>query len=92
MRAYLLQPDASTADTLGWIVLAQGDAANALPLLRAAAQGRAEPAIAYHYAAALARSGQTAAAVATLRPLLAEGARGVAEKPQAARLLAELGS
>jgi tetratricopeptide (TPR) repeat protein len=92
MRAYLLQPDASTADTLGWIVLAQGDAANALPLLRAAAQGRAEPAIAYHYAAALARSGQTAAAVATLRPLLAEGARGFDEKPQAARLLAELGS
>ena len=39
-RAYLLGPAPQTADTLGWIVLAQGHAADALALLREAANGQ----------------------------------------------------
>jgi len=91
-RAHLLAPAPQTADTLGWIVLAQGDVSDALTLLRSAALGRQnDPAIAYHYAAALARDGQKEAAVTKLKAVLGDTVR-FDEKPQAAKLLADLQS
>jgi len=92
-RAYLLRPTPTTADTLGWIVLAQGDPSDALPLLREAAQdAHASPAILYHYAAALARAGQKEAAVTRLKALLGNAEVRFTEKPEAAKLLADLQS
>ncbi len=90
-RAYLLRSAPQSADTLGWIILAQGQSAGALALLREAAAGLpGDPAIHYHLAAALARDGDKDAAVAMLKPLLDKPGAGFAEKPQAAKLLAEL--
>jgi predicted Zn-dependent protease len=92
-RAYLLRPTPATGDTLGWIVLAQGDVSDALPLLRDAAQdAHASPAIVYHYAAALARAGQKEAAVTRLKALLGNADVRFAEKPEATKLLADLQS
>ncbi len=90
-RAYLLSQTPQSADTLGWIILAQGQPTDAVALLREAANGRpADPAIQYHLAAALARDGNKDAAVALLKPLIDKPAAGFGEKPQAAKLLAEL--
>jgi tetratricopeptide (TPR) repeat protein len=90
-RAYLLSKTPQAADTLGWIILAQGQPADAVALLREAASALpADPAIQYHLAAALARDGNKDAAVALLKPLIDKPAAGFGEKPQAAKLLAEL--
>jgi tetratricopeptide (TPR) repeat protein len=90
-RGYLLRPSPQSADTLGWIILAQGEVGDALALLREAASGRPQdPAIHYHLAAALAKDGQKDAAVTLLKTVAAGPAAGFDEKPQAAKLLAEL--
>jgi putative PEP-CTERM system TPR-repeat lipoprotein len=90
-RAYLLRRSPQSADTLGWILLAQGRSADAVALLRGAANAApGDPAIHYHLAAALARDGQKDAAVALLKPLVDEPGVGFGEKPQATKLLAEL--
>ena len=92
-RAYLLGPTPATADTLGWIVLAQGHAPDAVALLREAASGQpGDPAIQYHLAAALAAAGQKSEAAALLKAALEKPGTEFIEKPQAARLLADLAS
>ena len=69
-HAYLLQPTPQVADTLGWIIFLQNDAADALPLLRqAAAAARGNPSIQYHLAAALAKTGRREDAVTILKAL-----------------------
>ena len=90
-QAYALRPSPQSADTLGWIILAQGQASDAVALLKEAAKGpTADPAIQYHLAAALAKDGQKDAAVTLLKALVAEPAAGFNEKPQAVALLSQL--
>ena len=72
-RAYLLDPAPPIADTLGWILVGEGQADKALPLLRMASAAAANnPAIVYHYAVALAKTGDNEAAASVLKPLLAK--------------------
>lgn len=63
-RAWVIAPKLSqTADTLGWILVQQHDAANALGLLEAASSGApANLEIRYHLAAALSATGHNARA------------------------------
>ena len=89
-KAVALQPDSpSIADTLGWLWVERGEPARAVPLLAKAWNiGRDFPSIGYHYAEALARSGQAALAVAILRELAA--AKPFDEQPAAVNLLRDL--
>lgn len=88
--AYQQAPMPQTADTLGWILLAQGHDAAALALLRqAAAGGGSDPSIRFHFASALARSGDPARAAATLKPLVESGV-AFPERAQAEALLKTL--
>ncbi len=91
-RAYLLLPSPQSADTLGWILLAQDQVPGAVALLREASNGQPNDAgIRYHLAAALARDGQKAQAVTLLKALLDQGtAPAFSEKPQAVKLLSDL--
>ncbi len=90
-RAHEAAPDnPAIADTLGWLEFQNGDAAEALPLLaksHAAQPQNAE--IHYHWAAALAKTGNKAEAVRELRRLLA-GMVDFPERADAQRLLEEL--
>jgi putative PEP-CTERM system TPR-repeat lipoprotein len=63
-KAHALAADsAPILDTLGWILVEQGNTARGLPLLqKAASLAPASPEIRYHLAAALAKSGDNAAA------------------------------
>jgi putative PEP-CTERM system TPR-repeat lipoprotein len=62
----------TTEDTLGWILIEQGQSARGLELLRsAAAREPKNPSIQYHLAAALAKAGNAAAARDQLKTLLA---------------------
>jgi tetratricopeptide (TPR) repeat protein len=72
-RALRIQPEsASVMDTLGWIETRQGERPRGLELLAAAARrARDDPEIQYHYAFALAESGDSAAARQALAPVLA---------------------
>jgi FimV-like protein len=61
-------------DTLGWILVEQGDVQRGLPLLQKAVAGAAgNGEIRYHYAAALNKSGDKAGARKELEQLLAGG-------------------
>lgn len=73
-RAYKLQPkQAAIQDTLGWILLAQNQTARARDLLKEAVLAAPKSAeLRYHYAAALAQSGDKAKARAELDTALAE--------------------
>ncbi len=90
-RALAIVPQSPTVkDTLGWILLEQGQVARALELLREASAGAPENAeIRYHYAAALAKSGDKAQARRELREALRSG-KGLRSKEAAERLLATL--
>jgi cellulose synthase operon protein C len=78
------------ADTLGWIILAQGDTETALTRLQAASTAMpGNPEIQYHIAVALGRAGRTADARAMLEQLLGSGA-SFASKTEAEKLLEEL--
>jgi len=89
-RAYLLGPTAHVADTFGWILTTQGDAALALPLLRQAARELPrEPSVQYHYAVALNEVGQKEEAANVLRPIV-QGTAEFEEKSAAARLYESL--
>jgi Flp pilus assembly protein TadD len=90
-RAAAAAPNAPQIDdTLGWIVLAQGDAAKAMTYLTAAnVSAPADPSIAYHLAVALQRAGHSADAQTVLEKLLGSGA-AFAEKPEAEKLLADI--
>lgn len=87
-RAYALQPtNPVVMDTYGWGLLQQGKVQEATPLLKQAAQAVPEsPAMQYHWAALLAKSGQNKEAQALLQKLLASPQR-FNERDKAAALL-----
>jgi putative PEP-CTERM system TPR-repeat lipoprotein len=90
-RAYQLAPQrAEVIDTLGWILVQEGDVKRATGLLQQASDMEgAPPEVKYHLAAALAKSGDTGRARRELERLLA---RNVAfrERPDAEALLRKL--
>ena len=89
-RAYLQAPTPETADTLGWIMVRQGDAKSGLSLLQqASAQRPADPTLKYHLAVALNDNGQKDDSVKVLQPL-ATGQDAFDDKPAARKLLEEL--
>lgn len=73
-QAYKLAPtNPAIQDTLGWILVQQGQTKRGLQILSKALQAAPKaPGIGYHYAAALARSGDKAGARNGLEKLLAE--------------------
>jgi cellulose synthase operon protein C len=91
-RAYLLSPNMSqTADTLGWIMVQQGQAADAVSLLRTARAGeKSDSTVQYHLAVALSDSGHRAEAMTVLAPLIKQGATKFDDMPAAEKLYAEL--
>jgi putative PEP-CTERM system TPR-repeat lipoprotein len=90
-QAYLLKPDSSTImDTLGWILVEQGDIARGLKLLKAASEkAPAATGIRYHWAAALAKSGDRAGARRELGELLTKNKK-FPERQEAQELLKQL--
>ena len=90
-QAYLLKPDSVTImDTLGWILVEQGDIARALKLLKAASEkAPAATGIRYHWAAALAKSGDRAGARRELGDLLTKNKK-FPERQEAQELLRQL--
>jgi cellulose synthase operon protein C len=89
-QAYILSPGGQAADTLGWILVSDGDAARGLVLLRqAAAQVADDPRIQYHYAVALKQTGKRDEAVRLLQAVVANTAE-FGEKADAQKLLDEL--
>lgn len=90
-QAYALAGESPlVADTLGWILLEAGRVAEALPILKSAAEAAPQHAdIQFHYAAALARSGDPGRAAEITRGVLA--AHGAFEsRADAERLLSQL--
>ena len=75
-RAYAAEPNnPAIADTLGWLYVQRGDAARGLPLLAAAAERLpAEAEAQYHWAVALAETGDAPRALAAFDAALASGA------------------
>lgn len=86
-RAYLQAPTPETGDTLGWIMVKQGDAKTALPLLQqATAQRPGDPTIKYHVAVAMNDSGRKEDAIKLLQPLV-NGPEAFDDKGEARKLL-----
>jgi len=71
-QSYKLKPDSATIiDNLGWVLVERGKLERGLELLgRAAAQAPDNPEIRYHFAVALAKSGDKAQARRELERLL----------------------
>ena len=92
-RAYLIAPELpQTADTLGWILVQQGEAAKAIGLLKHASESgsaTATPAIRYHLAVALKDVGRPTEAIQLLTELVS-GSASFDEKPEAEKLLNQL--
>ena len=90
-RAFSVSPrDPLIDDTLGWILLGQGEADRATPYLSAAnLSAPGDPDIQYHLAVALHRIGRPGDAEALLTALLASGV-SFTDKVEAAKLLHEL--
>ena len=90
-RAVSIAPgNASIADTLGWILLAQGDTEKALNQLQAASAALpGNPDIRYHLAVALDRVGRTGDARTLLEQLLSSGT-SFTSKADAEKLLDQL--
>jgi len=89
-RAYALHSgNPAIADTYGWILIENGKLAQGTEILKqATAAGGGNPDIDYHYAAALARTGQADAARQMLTRLAAR--ESFASQAEARRLLQEL--
>ncbi len=89
-RAYVLAPNAQTADTLGWILVTTGDPGNGVALLRQAnTEASSDPRVVYHYAVALKDTGDKNEAIKQLN--LVVGMKGsTKEKEDAQRLLTDL--
>ena len=80
----------SPLDTLGWILVTSGNAAQGMPLLRqAAAQAGSDPRIMYHFAVALRDTGKREEAITVLNGVVANKAE-FTEKVEAQKLLDEL--
>jgi putative PEP-CTERM system TPR-repeat lipoprotein len=92
-KALSLAPDnAAVMDTLGLVLLAQGDTQRALELLRKASQLQPlEREIRYHLAKALVKDGQKDDARQLLRRALADKTAAFESRPEASALLKELG-
>ena len=89
-RAYLQAPSSETADTLGWIMVKQGDSAEAVPLLQQSSNQRpTEPTIRYHLAVALSQTGRKDDAVKILQALVT-GEQAFDDKAEARKLLENL--
>lgn len=90
-RAYKLAPDApGIADTYAWALLAANRPKDALPILARAAKAAPKvPEIQYHLAVAQQRTGDAAAAKATLQALQKSGAK-YSEQAAAQALLRQL--
>lgn len=73
-RAYDAAPtNGAIADTLGWLLLGEGNAAEAMPVLeQAVAAFPDNPEIRYHRAVALAATGDSATAIAELEAVLGD--------------------
>ena len=68
------QRQAPIIDTLGWILVQQGKAGEGLPYIAEAHKAQLRnPEITYHYAYAVAKTGNAAEARSVLGPLLADG-------------------
>lgn len=94
-RAYYIGPSAETADTLGWILAREGDAARAVPFLRQAAAAsvarqRPDPSMFYRFAVALDAAGQRDEARRVLEPVVKADVQ-FPERAEAERLFARLG-
>jgi putative PEP-CTERM system TPR-repeat lipoprotein len=89
-RAYVLSPNAQTADTLGWILVTTGDASNGVALLRQAEiEASNDPRVVYHYAVALKDTGDKNEAIKQLTVVV--GMKGPEkEKADAQKLLTDL--
>jgi len=74
-KAYALQPESpSIIDTYGWILLKNNKTSEAHTMLKQAADMLPDvPEVQYHYAKALIRTGDTAAATRILKPLIESG-------------------
>jgi cellulose synthase operon protein C len=91
-RAYTLAPGSpEILDTLGWILVREGEVEEGLALLREAEQGLSDnPTVRFHLAYALKAAGDAQEAKAILEALVA-GSDSFAERAEAEALLAELG-
>lgn len=89
-RAYLQSPGPDSADTLGWIILQEGDAAAALPLLQQAGETRRpDPGAQFHLAVALQNQGRAPEAIPLLEAALSR-APAFPERAAAQTLLKDL--
>ena len=91
-RAYKLAPDdVNVADTLGWILVQDGDAARGVPVLEHAYKvtGGALPVIGYHLATGYSRLGRGDEARSVLREVLSKDA-AFPERSRAEALLRDL--
>jgi predicted Zn-dependent protease len=90
-KAYRIAPSPAIADTLGWIMTSEGNAANAVKLLRTATAGLPEvPDVKYHLAVALSKTNQAAEAKTVLQEAMRSNT-AFDSKPDAQRLLNSLG-
>ncbi|MEM9439468.1 MAG: XrtA/PEP-CTERM system TPR-repeat protein PrsT [Pseudomonadota bacterium] len=90
-RAYAMAPLPEIADTLGWILIREGDLDIGLPLLREAFGARPDnPTIRYHLAFALAKDEKPDEAQAALERLVQDDPPPFAEREDALALWARL--
>ena len=90
-QAYVLAPNPTTADTLGWIMTTSGDAQGGVALLRQASAGGSDPRIRYHYAVALKDTGNALEARKQLERVV-ENKASFKEKDDAQKMLNDLGN
>jgi putative PEP-CTERM system TPR-repeat lipoprotein len=95
-RAYFLAPSPASADTLGWVLVRNGNLDRGVTLLRQATQASRgeqgpDPSMAYRLAYGLKALGRREEAIAVLRPVLA-GGTAFPERRDAERLMADLGA
>jgi putative PEP-CTERM system TPR-repeat lipoprotein len=89
-QAYVLRPVADIADTLGWILVGEGEYPTALVLLRQAnGEANNDPRIGYHYAVALQKTGHTREAIKVLKPIV-DGEVIFDERAEATKFLGDL--
>ncbi len=90
-RAHELAPNAALlTDTLGWVLVSQGQVQRGLGLVKQASEKLPDnPTIRYHLAVAYQKSGQPALALQHLRPLVQSG-KSFPEAAQAEHLYAQL--